>query len=430
MGMKNRNWIGAVAGLIGLALAGCAAPEAPAVAGAAAAIPDGLVAPDVYHQTAKLTAVMELLHRQYADSGRATYEKLLDGALRGMLRELDPYSGYQGRGEYREAARNFSGQRPGYGMTVQKRNNQPLTVIRVLPDSPADRAGVMTGDAILAIDGKATSAMTMNECLELLAKSRKGPCVISVKRSTEAAPIALKLYRTGFVIQSVPGNAVIVLPNRIGYLRIEVFNQTTASEFTRALQRLREKDVRALILDLRNNPGGLVNVATEVASHFIAPGELIVKAVGRDTRAEELKAVRIEPFWDKIPMVVLLNGASASASEILAGALRDHGKAVLIGEKSFGKGSIQRVMTLPDGGAIKFTIARYYTPKGELVDGRGLTPGVVVAIPPKDTFRLAAQIAAHPGEITPKISNAVTDAQLKAAIAYLEKALQSQTVQP
>ncbi len=390
----------------------CAPPSAPAT-----------TEKGVYLQTARLAALMELLHEHYADEKSSEYDRLFEGALRGMLQTLDPYSVYLPKKEHDKTQRSFAGERSGFGISLLKNTDQAPRVTMVLPDSPADRAGVQIGDLILEIAGKATSVLTAEECLALLSHDREGVSLL-VRRATEGTPISLKLKRTAFTLHPVPTNAQVILPKHIGYLRIDFFNAATALEFRSALKRFEERGVKALILDLRNNPGGLVGSAGEVVSHFLPSGSLVLRSVGRNKVLEELKTTVAAPLWLEQPLVLLVNERSASSAEIVTGALQDAERARVIGEKTFGKGSIQRILPLPEGDSVRFSIARYHTPKGRLLDGVGIVPDERISLSPRDSLLLAEQMQAFPAVVFPVgRDNPVRDTQLAAALAYLEKKL-------
>ena len=403
---------------VALGLCGCATPEPGSVP-----VPEPKAAETEapYHPAARLAAMMEILHQNYADASRVSYERLLEGALRGMARELDPYSGYQPPREFQETQRLFSGQREGLGLTIAKDEKQPLQVLSVLADSPAARAGVEPEDRILAIDGAPTADLTLQECLARLLRKSPAERTLRIRRNGEAEPITLRLHLGAFVVHPVPGNALKLFPGGIGYLKVEMFNEATPREFRIALKQLQERGMRALILDLRDNPGGLVQGAAALASHFLKPDTEVITAVGRRDPGETLRTGKADPALYELPLVVLINERSASAAEILAGALQDHGRARLVGSRSFGKGSIQRVLTLPEGGALKFTIARYRTPGGKMIDGSGLQPDETVELTPEQSRQLLRQRQIHPGEIEPETEHPVRDLQLEKALQLLEQ---------
>jgi carboxyl-terminal processing protease len=306
-----------------------------------------------------------------------TDKKLTEGAVKGMLAALDPHSSYMDAKEYREMMVQTRGEFGGLGMQVTMENGL-VKVVSPIDDTPASKAGMKPNDLILAIDDHPVSDMTLEEAVEKL----RGPIGTQVKltvRRTGADPFLLTLTRADIQVDPVKSKLV---DNNIAYLRITNFSERTDAALEAAYKSLQQKSgdkLSGIVLDLRNNPGGLLDQAVAVSTDFLDKGDIVsIKGrISRDTRRFEAQPNR--DMTHGLPMVVLINGGSASASEIVAGALQDDHRAVLLGTRSFGKGSVQTVLPVREsGGAIRLTTALYYTPSGRSIQGTGITPEVVV----------------------------------------------------
>jgi carboxyl-terminal processing protease len=290
-----------------------------------------------------------------------------------LLRSLDPHSEYLTPEAYRELQVNTKGEFGGLGMELTMKNGVPA-VLSPIEDTPAFRAGILTGDQILEIDGKSTKGMTLIDAVRLMRGQKGTRITLTLQREGRALPLQVDLVRAVIMVRSVRSRS---LDDGYGYIRITQFQERTADDFGAALESLRTANggaLKGLVLDLRNNPGGLLNSAVSVASHFIESG-LIVSMQGRErSNNKQFPALRIarEPAY---PITVLLNGGSASASEIVAGALQDHRRAVVVGAQSFGKGTVQTILPV-DQGAIKLTTAIYYTPNGKSIQQIGIVPDI------------------------------------------------------
>ena len=415
--------------VLSFGIVGCAGPgstgetqsvpeNAPSAPEPAAAKPDA----DLYGQLAMLGSAMDLLQRSYVDADRATVQRMMAGALKGMMRELDPYSTYEPPREPHTQPAPPDGRQPvGVGLNLVKNERDPLLVVGVTAGSPAADAGLRAGDRITAIDRRATTDLTFEDCRELLSGVPGSGVTLRVVREGEENALEVRLIRRNFPVVSGPVVARR-LEGDIGYVRIESFHSRTAAEMENALRKLREDggSLKGLILDLRNNPGGMVSAAVALCSHFLEPGKVVFLAEGRTAR-ESYRAETREtkmPEW-KLPLVVLVNRYSASAAEIVAGCLQDYRRAQIVGQTTFGKGSIQRRQVLPNGGAMRYTIARYQTPLRRRIDAAGIRPDVEVPLSDRQTFLLARQSAQHPGEIRPDTPGAVADVQLAKALEML-----------
>ena len=323
-----------------------------------------------------LTEVMMLIRQNYVDEDKTQYKDLLYGALRGMLQSLDPHSQFMEPEMFADMKNDTAGEFGGLGIIIGMRDGV-LTVIAPMEDTPAFRAGIMHGDKIMAIDGASTENISLQEAVHKMRGEPGTKVKIKILRIKPQEVKEVEIVRAVIKVESVKGAAI--LEDRIGYVRIVQFNEPTADTLQKALDELAAKGMNALVLDLRNNPGGLLVSAVDVSQKFLKRGAKIVSTKGRPGVGlqSEYEAKGKVHYLD-FPIVVLVNGASASASEIVAGALQDHRRAILIGEKTFGKGSVQSVQPLEDGSAIRLTTAKYYTPSGRMIHEKGIEPDVVI----------------------------------------------------
>ncbi|HNQ36141.1 MAG TPA: S41 family peptidase [bacterium] len=329
----------------------------------------------LYQQLQMFSDVLSIVQKNYVEE--VENKKLINGALRGMLSSLDPYSQFLEPELYKELEIETEGKFGGVGMTITVKDNL-VTVVSPLEDTPAFRAGIQPNDRIIKIDGKLTRGMDSAAAAKLLRGDPSTRVNIEVLR--EGAPELLKLELTRELIKlkSVK-RAQLIEGSRIGYIRLVEFQKESYTDLKAALETLRKDGLEGLVLDLRNNPGGLLDSSISIADLFLPPNRLVVYTQGRRTEDRiEYRTRQAEAIPASLPMVILVDEGSASASEILAGALSDSKRAVLVGKKSFGKGSVQTVIPLPESSAVKLTIARYYTPSGRVIEGKGLTPDIEV----------------------------------------------------
>ena len=379
-----------------------------------------LISEKAYSEASILAQTIEFLHDNYVESDQVSYEKLLTSALRGMVADLDPYSGYEPPKEFSANETRRTGELVGLGVEIVKQPNAPLLVVNVLPGSPAAAAGVRPGDRLVEIDGKLTQRLDLESCLALARGAIGSVARLKVAREGAEDLLSLEVKRAKVIRPSVPPDAVKKLAGSIGYIRIESFNAHTPGEFRAALDRLKKEKIRSLIIDLRNNPGGLVGAAVELASIFLPENSVIIRTSHRKAAlSQEIRAKRGEVQELELPVVILINPFSASSSEIFAGSLQDHRRARLVGMKSFGKGTLLRIIPLPDGGALRFASGRYVTPAGRVIEGRGLEPDQVSSLTLKQIFTLAGQARKYPGVVEPKQPGAIRDSQLADAVALL-----------
>jgi carboxyl-terminal processing protease len=308
--------------------------------------------------------ILALVEDEFA--GDVDSKELVENAIEGMLQGLDPHSNYLSADSFSEMRDEQRGRFHGLGIQITKRGpDKPLTIIAPIDDTPADRAGLISGDVIAEIEGEPTIELTVQEAVRLL-KGAKGTAVtITIERPGSEMPFQVTIERDEIPIQSLRV-AYMVEPGT-GVVRISNFNNTTASELDEALEQLTEQGMQRLLLDLRGNPGGLLDQAVQVAERFLPEGKRIVYTRGRIPGSDQDFVARSRDPWADLPLVVLIDGASASASEIVSGAIQDHDRGLLVGETTFGKGLVQRVIPLRSGGALAVTTAKYYTPTGRLI---------------------------------------------------------------
>ena len=307
----------------------------------------------------------------------------IENAIQGMLSSLDPHSSYLNQRSFRDMQTQTRGEFGGLGIEVTQEGGY-IKVISPIDETPAARAGVRPGDFITHLNGTSVQGLTLQEAVDQMRGQRGTQIKLTIRRQGAERPIELTLTRD--VIR--PQVVRFRLENGdLGYVRVTSFNEQTEAGLRRALQQLKGQatgGLKGLILDLRNNPGGLLDQAVQVSDDFLNQGEIVSTRARRQEDAQRWNA-RAGDIADGLPIVVLINGGSASASEIVAGALQDHRRAVLVGVKSFGKGSVQTVMPIPGNGAIRLTTARYYTPSGRSIQGTGIEPDIEVLATREET---------------------------------------------
>lgn len=328
----------------------------------------------VYKKLETLSKVLSYIEGNYIEELKAN--DLIDNAIRGMLSDLDPHSMYLSAEDFKQMRVDTKGEFGGLGLEVTMKDEQ-LTVISPIEGTPADRAGIKPGDRIVKIEGQPTKGMT----LELAVKKMRGPIGskvnMTISREGLKDTLDVSLKRETVHIRSVVSE---LSGGNYGYVRIKSFQEGTDRELSRALDKLEKGaggSLKGLILDLRNNPGGLLDEAVHVADEFLESGA-IVSTIGKKGAFQEVEMAHKEGTRKFTPMITLVNVGSASASEIVAGALQDQGRSVILGEQTFGKGSVQTIIDLEDGSGLKLTIAKYYTPKGRSIQAVGITPDIVI----------------------------------------------------
>lgn len=330
---------------------------------------------NIYKDIKTFNEVLDMIRKNYVDEVDTT--DLMQGAINGMMKSLDPHSAFMTPELYKELEVETLGQFGGIGIEIMIMKDV-LTVVSPIEDTPAFNAGLKSGDQILKIDGKSTKDITIMEAVQKLRGQKDTKVTITIFRENMTAPKDVTLTRAIIQVKSVKFKK---MEDHIGYIRIAAFQERTAEDLRKALKEVSEKNVpmKGLVLDLRNDPGGLLNQAIEVSDVFLKSG-VIVTTRGRSKSVETRSIAKDDNNEISCPIVVLVNEGSASASEIVAGALQDNGRALVVGKQTFGKASVQTVIPLEGGSALKLTTARYYTPKGRSIQAEGITPDIIVPL--------------------------------------------------
>lgn len=378
---------------------------------------------DLSRSASYVRDVMRLVHENYVDEQAVAYDKLAREALHGMVESLDPHSEFLEAKHHQEFEEDISGEFGGIGIQVETRQNR-VVVIAALADTPSERAGIRRGDEIISIDGKPIdSSGSVDGVVSRLRGKPKTKVVVGVLRPSTKETLNITIVREIIRIESV--RSVRVLEDGIGYVQLTEFSDHTTTQFLRALDSLLKQGIHSLIIDLRNNPGGLLEAAVAVVEPFFRKGELIVYTRGRKPEDREDFRAELPSEPIAMPIAIIINAGSASAAEIVSGALKDTGRAVVVGERSFGKGSVQSVFKLDRGEGMRLTTARYYTPSGATIHERGISPHVEVVMTPEEDAKLARQRArpdlVEAGEFQERFGfEPITDRQLDAAVAVLQ----------
>ena len=369
--------------------------------------------------------VMKLVREEYVDPKLADYPRLAREAMHGMVETLDPHSEFLEQSDLARFEEELDGEFGGVGIQVEARNDRVI-VIAPMAGTPAERAGILRGDEIAAVDGQVLRASQGMDAVVDRLRGKPGSSVrLGVFRPGTQKQHEFTLVRELIKQQSV--REVSVLEGRIGYIQLADFSAQTGEEFRAALDRVLREGVDSLILDLRNNPGGLLEAAVEVAEPFFRTNELIVYTQGNAAdRREEFRGV-LDGDPVSLPLVVLINAGTASAAEVVTGALKDTGRAVIVGERSFGKGSVQSLFKLRNGEGVRLTTARYYTPGGTSIHEKGITPQIEVVMSPEEDHRLRLQRnrrdVTDPKEFNERFGFApIEDRQLQAGLDVLRAA--------
>ncbi len=347
-----------------------------------------------YTQIAVFAKAVQLLRQDYVDANKTSYHDLIYAAMKGMLASLDPHSQFMEPDDFRDMQDDTRSRFNGLGIEVALKNGV-LTVVTPMEDTPAAKAGILSGDQILKINGSPTEKLELQQAVNLLRGKPGQRATLTVLRPSTKEVKDYVLERAEVKVQSVKAAHLLDRelsgPFKVGYVRIVQFNEPTAEELGKALDELQKQGMQALVLDLRNNPGGLLNSAVDVCAQFVPPNTTVVSTQGRVASQEReyatSGAAKDRPGY---PMAVLVNEGSASGAEIVSGALKDLKRAVLVGETTFGKGSVQNVLQLPDGSALRFTTAKYYTPSKQVIHGNGVTPNIAVPMTPEQEKALFA----------------------------------------
>ena len=327
-----------------------------------------------YEQIKIFSEALSIVQKNYVEEPDS--KELLQGAIQGMLKTLDPHSSYMTQDMYKEMQIDTQGEFQGIGITIGIRDDI-LTVIAPIDDTPAYRAGILAGDKIIKVEDKPTKDMTLLEAVKLMRGPKGTKVTITITRKGEPEPIDYTITRDVIPLVSVKTKEI---DKDVAYIRITQFQKKTPREFSDALKKIhtqKGENFKGMILDLRNNPGGLLISAIEVANKFVDKGT-IVSTRGRLANQNYSYKAQMKGTEPDYPLVVLVNGGSASASEIVAGALQDHKRAITIGTSTFGKGSVQTIYRLGDGAGLRVTTAKYYTPSGRSIQATGIDPDIVV----------------------------------------------------
>jgi carboxyl-terminal processing protease len=386
-----------------------------------------------YQSLELFSYVLEKVRKDYVDGQKLTYQDLVYGALKGMLNTLDPHSEFMEPEKYKELQNDTQGAFGGLGIVVSMKDNF-VTVVAPMEDSPGFKAGIMSGDRIIRIDGKSTEKMSLQDAVKSLRGEPDTDVRITILRPSSSLVKEFKLKRsviTVDMVKDINGKKEFPLSdNRIGYVHLVQFGEKTSDDLETALKTLKNEGMQGLILDLRWNPGGLLEQAVDVCEKFLPRGELVVTTEGRNKAQDSVRRAN-NPGGDecvvdghRIPIVVLVNNGSASASEIVAGCLQDLKRAVVLGDKTFGKGSVQSILPLQDGSALRLTTAKYYTPSHKVIHEQGITPDITVPMTEEEDHDIQLQRAPGGLESLPdkdriRVSS-VHDVQLERAMDLLK----------
>ncbi|MBN1823684.1 MAG: S41 family peptidase [Endomicrobiales bacterium] len=378
-----------------------------------------------YDQLRLLVDVMGLIRESYVEPKEN--KELLLGAINGMVRSLDPFSQFMEPDTYKEMKTETEGQFGGLGIRISIKSDW-LTIITPIPGTPAYRIGLLPEDRIVKIEGTSTAGISINDAVKKLRGTPGTKVTISVAREGEKEPIDYTITREIIKIETIKAK---MLSDGVGYIKLTEFNANTERDLSKALSSLKKQKMESLVLDLRNNPGGLLDIAVDVCKEFIGDGKLIVYTQGRRPESRRNYTSSGPAPHKDLPMVVLVNRGSASGSEIVAGALQDLKRALIVGTTTFGKGSVQSVFPFPDGNALRLTTAKYYTPSGrsihrdEKTGAGGIIPDVVVEVPREVEAKLYMQseevfaLGKKPKSSVEK-KDVIEDAALQRAIELLK----------
>ena len=333
--------------------------------------------------------VLRTVNENHVDADAAGYTRLTREALHGIVGSLDPHSEFLEARDFQALDDEMRGDFGGIGIQIENRGNH-IVIITAIADTPAERAGIRRGDEILSVDGSRVGTdMQVDDIVDKLRGNPGTKVLLKLHRSNPDKDIEITIVRERIKVKSV--REVSVIAEGVGYIQLAEFSETTGDEFHAALDGLLKQGIHSLVLDLRNNPGGLLDAAVWVAEPFYKRGELVVYTQGRRPADREDFRSEIDGPPLSMPIAVLINAGSASAAEIVAGTLKDTGRAVIVGERSFGKGSVQTIFKLRNGEGMRLTTARYYTPSGQTIHGKGVSPQVEVIMTPEEDEHLRVQ---------------------------------------
>ncbi len=369
------------------------------------------------HNVRYFRDVLQTVKENYVEGDQAGYDDLTRAALKGMVGQLDPHSEFLTKDEFAQTEEELSNQFDGVGIQVEQRDGR-IMVIAPIPGTSAEEAGVRRGDQLTKVDGQPVATAVLDKALNLIRGEAGTTVTLTLYRASAGREIDFLLKRQHILLHSVRNTGI--RSDGVGYLQITQFSERTGEEFAGALEKLEEKGLRALIIDLRNNPGGLLDAAIDVCGEFFDQNELIVFTQGRTRESrQDFKADGKHPARH-FPIALLVNGGTASAAEIVSGAMRDTHRAVIVGEKTFGKGSVQSVIELQNGEGLRLTTARYYTPSGVTIHGKGITPHLELEVSADDEEKISLQQTRadllNPGEFSERFGfTPIEDVQRQAA---------------
>jgi carboxyl-terminal processing protease len=359
--------------------------------------------------------VLQKVRKEYVDGNKLTYQQLIYGALRGMINTLDPHSEFMDPAKYDELQKDTQGSFGGLGITIEMKDNY-VTVLAPMEDTPGFKAGIMSGDRIIKIDGVSADKLGLQEAVQHLRGEPGTDVTITVMRPSTGQVMDKKLTRAVIKVDMVKDyNGKKDFPlgdDKIGYVRLLQFGEKTSDDLEKAIHKLKSEGMQALVLDLRWNPGGLLDQAVDVCEKFLPRGQLVVSTEGQNASQDSKRFAN--GHGDELhgmPIVILVNGQSASASEIVAGCMQDLQRAEILGEKTFGKGSVQSIIPLEDGSALRLTTAKYYTPSHKVIHGEGITPDCVVPMTDEEYQLVYLKTRAGLETLNGKEQNEVKDAQ-------------------
>jgi carboxyl-terminal processing protease len=354
---------------------------------------------ELYREVALFSDALAIIQNDYVEEVKP--KNLIYGALNGMLSALDPHSQFMDPDTYNELKVDTEGKFGGLGIEITIKDNL-LTVITPIEDTPAWNVGIKSGDRLVKINGELTRDITLIEAVKKLRGKPGTEVSITVLREKEKKLLDFKIVRDIIKIKDI--KEAKILDSGVGYIRLVEFRENTPADLELTLEKLKKEGLKAIILDLRNNPGWLLDIAARVSAMFIEKGKLVVYTKGRkENQSMEFLARESNNYLD-IPMVVLVNNGSASGSEIVAGCLQDYKRAIILGTKTFGKGSVQTVIPLSDGSALRLTTSKYFTPLGRVIHGEGITPDVVVEQPEAEQL-VKKEVEEKPQDIFEKLED-------------------------
>jgi carboxyl-terminal processing protease len=379
--------------------------------------PEDNTEPSKYRSLETLARGLFYIENLYVEPERVKRDRIVNDALHGIVSKLDPHTMLMESKQFKQLTIDTQGKFGGVGIIVSSERGR-LIVVSPIEDTPAFRAGIKSGDEIIAIDGMKIKDIKQGQTTERMRGKPDTKIILTIKRKGEEKPLEFELVREIIKVKSVKHKQ---LDDAIFYARITSFQDNTSSELKEAIEKAK-KPIKGLVLDLRDNPGGLLDQAVKVSDMFIESG-LIVSTVGRDRNDVEREFANKRGTYLDFPMVTLVNGGSASASEIVAGALQDHERSIILGTTSFGKGSVQTLVSLPNRSGLKITVARYYTPKDRSIQAKGIKPDIEVAQKLRDQKKPSKKEADLKGHIESKdLSDLAKNSNLSSKIAAWNKA--------